>query len=50
MASEMKGFDGQVTGYIEVGVYKLDVFSQHENVIEDVDNKEALSIDLLSGC
>ena len=27
MASEMKAFDGQVTGYIEIGVYQLDVFS-----------------------
>jgi len=49
MASEMKSSDGQVTGYIEVGVYKLDVFSWHGDFVEDGDNPITLSIDLFGG-
>ena len=45
MASEIKSSEGQVEGYVEVGVYNLEVFSWHQDVVEDNDNPISLTID-----
>ena len=47
MASELKAVDGKLDGYVKAGIYQLEVFSWHEDVVEDGDNPVLLLIDLL---
>jgi hypothetical protein len=49
MASELKSANGHVTGYIKVGVHNLDVFSWHEDVVEDNDNPIAVLFEMMGG-
>ncbi len=49
MASELKSANGNVTGYIKVGVYNLDVFSWHEDVVEDDDHPIAVLLEMMGG-
>jgi len=49
MASELKSVDGKLTGYVQTGVYELDVFSWHEDVVEDGDNPIQLLFDMVGG-
>jgi len=49
MASELKSVDGELNGYVKAGIYELDVFSWHEDVVEDGDNPVLLLVDLIGG-
>ena len=49
LASELKSVNGKVTGYVQAGIYKLDVFSWHEDVVEDGDNPIQLIFDMIGG-
>ena len=49
MASEIKSQQGNVTGYVKVGIYHLDIFSWHEDVVEDDTNPIDLGIEMLGG-
>jgi len=49
MASELTSVDGQVSGYVKAGIYQLDIFSWHEDVVEDGDNPVLLFIDMIGG-
>jgi hypothetical protein len=49
MASELLAEQGKIDGYIKVGVYNLDIFSWHEDVIEDNDNPLELIVEALGG-
>lgn len=49
LASELKAVEGQVTGYLQAGIYELDVFSWHEDVVEDGDNPALLIVEMIGG-
>ncbi|GAC21302.1 DUF748 domain-containing protein [Paraglaciecola arctica] len=49
LASELKSVNGKVTGDVQAGIYKLDVFSWHEDVVEDGDNPIQLIFDMIGG-
>lgn len=49
MASELKSVEGKVTGYVKAGIYQLDVFSWHEDVVEDSDNPIRLVVEAIGG-
>ncbi|TYK66676.1 DUF748 domain-containing protein [Colwellia echini] len=49
LASELKSVDGKLTGYVQAGVYKLEVFSWHEDVVEDDDNPIQIFFDMIGG-
>lgn len=49
MASEIKSVQGQVTGYVQIGIYQLEIFSWHEDVVEDSTNPINLVIEMIGG-
>jgi hypothetical protein len=49
MASEIKSVQGQVTGYMKLGIYHLEIFSWHEDVVEDDTNPIEIGIEMLGG-
>ncbi|WP_339721108.1 DUF748 domain-containing protein [uncultured Paraglaciecola sp.] len=49
LACELKSIEGKVTGYVQAGIYELDVFSWHEDVVEDGDNPIRLMLDIVGG-
>lgn len=49
VASEVKSLEGKVTGYVKAGIYELEVFSWHEDVVEDDDNAVQIVIDMIGG-
>jgi hypothetical protein len=49
LAGELKSVNGIVSGYVQAGIYDLDVFSWHEDVFEDGDNPIQLIFDIIGG-
>ncbi|WP_438865448.1 DUF748 domain-containing protein [Neptunicella sp.] len=49
ISAELVAQQGQVDGYVKAGIYDLDIFSWHEDVIKDKDNPFALLIEMTSG-
>lgn len=49
LALEMKVEEGNVDGYLKLGVYNLEVFSWHEDVKQDNDGPIQIFIDAVSG-
>lgn len=49
LASELKSTNGKVIGYVQAGIYQLDVFSWKEDAIKDGDNPLQLIFEMIGG-